>query len=69
MGLVFSNVERHVLVNTGGFSRQLISYWEQAGYVPSRHVLKVHHLIGRRIEDLVGGQVPEEPTRQAAGKP
>jgi hypothetical protein len=61
MALEFSGVEKHVLRHTGGYSKQLIHYWERAGYVPSRHVLRVHKLLGRKLEDLLGGD--EEATR------
>ena len=55
MTLSFTQTERYVLCNMGGYSRQLVHYWEKTGYVPSKHVLKVAKLIGRKAEDLVGG--------------
>jgi hypothetical protein len=64
MPLTFSRVERYVLNNTGGYSRQLISYWESMGYVPSKHVMRVHHLIGRALVDLVGGDPQPAPTEE-----
>lgn len=54
MKLKFNNTERHVLENQGGYSRQLIDYWEKQGCVPSKHLLRVRDLIGRRIEELLG---------------
>lgn len=54
MPLVFSKVEKHVLVHTGGFSRQLVQYWEKAGAVPTKHIFAVHDLLGRPLEELLG---------------
>jgi hypothetical protein len=54
MPLDFNHTERHVLENQGGYSRQLVDYWEKQGYVPSKHLLRVRDLIGRRVEDLLG---------------
>jgi len=54
MPLVFNTTERHVLRTLGGYSKQLVSYWEKAGRVPSQHVITVAKLTGRKIEELVG---------------
>jgi len=54
MPLDFNHTERHVLENQGGYSRQLVDYWEKKGYVPSKHLLRVCNLIGRKVEDLLG---------------
>lgn len=54
MGLTFNTTERHVLRTLGGYSKQLINYWESAGRVPSQHLINVAKLTGRKIEELVG---------------
>ena len=53
MPLKFNHTERHVLESQGGYSRQLVGYWEKQGYVPSRHLLRVRDLIGRPVDDLL----------------
>ena len=68
MALEFSGVERHVLRQAGGFSKQVINYWEKVGYVPGRHVMKVHHLLGRKLEDLLQGEEPGSPDQGGAGR-
>ena len=55
MAIEFNATERHVLHHQGGFSRQLIYFWERRGYVPSKHLLGVSRLIGRSLEELLGG--------------
>jgi hypothetical protein len=61
MSLTFNTTERHVLRTLGGYSKQLINYWENAGRVPSQHLISVAKLTGRKIEELVG----EEKTDKA----
>ena len=54
MKLKFNHTERYILEGQGGFSRQLISYWENRGSVPSKHLLRVSELVGRSVESLLG---------------
>jgi hypothetical protein len=56
MSLTFNTTERHILRTLGGYSKQLINYWENAGRVPSQHLINVAKLTGRKIEELVGGE-------------
>jgi hypothetical protein len=56
MSLTFNTTEKHILRALGGYSKQLINYWENAGRVPSQHLLNVAKLTGRKIEELVGGE-------------
>jgi hypothetical protein len=60
MALEFSKTAKHVLENTGGYSRQLISYWEKQGYVPAKHLLTVRDLLGLTVEELLGDDFPEK---------
>ena len=61
MPLEFNHTERHVLETQGGYSRQLVDYWEKQGSVPSKHLLRVRDLIGRKVEDLLGGDTGKAP--------
>ena len=49
----FNPTERFVLLNHGGYSRQLVAYWEKTGCVPSKHLIRVSKLIGRKVEELL----------------
>lgn len=55
MALEFNKTERYVLEGQGGYSRQLVDYWEKQGYVPSKHLLRVSELIGRDVKELLSG--------------
>jgi len=57
---LLNKTERYVLEKQGGYSRQLIDYWDRQGYIPSRHLLRVRDLIGRSIESLLGQDAAEE---------
>lgn len=67
MALKFNDTEKHVLMTKAGFSKQLISAWENGVCNPGKeNALVITDYTGRDLVDVLYGRNPEEKPKAAS---